>query len=164
MLTFVVGPSRAGKSTLVKKTAGRFPSTAFVNLDHEIAQLGDQETAGLGGWEGRWQQSRAIFDRTGTDAKDVVIDVGAGSLQTPKAFHYFGQHVSDIILIWAPFEAILSRHPGRDPEDLRRLEFSDAHKTLYDAIDRRINTAELNVGNAARMLAEHLTNGSPKKR
>jgi shikimate kinase len=157
MITFLIGPSRAGKSTLSRAISAQFPEIAFIDLDLRVNEMETQlATPPNDGWPGRWNRSIAIFDEAEQNHKDVVMDVGAGSLQTPEAFEYFGRCLSNLILISAPFDAILARHPNRKPEELLGTEFSQLHNALHARIARRIDTSELSQEEAAGVLSSFL--------
>jgi shikimate kinase len=147
MFIFLIGPSRAGKTTLSKKVAGQFPDVGLVNLDDEVnkaeRQLREQGVTDLGAWQGRWERSLASFRNADSNQKLVIFDVGAGSLQTDAAFQYFGQRLSSVVLVTASFETILRRHPGRDPNELRQTEFDARHLSLYGKITKIIDTSAL---------------------
>jgi shikimate kinase len=160
MITFLIGPSRAGKSTLSNQIADQFPNIIFMNLDDEVKKIEDRlRNSGvnnLGGWPGRWERSLVIFNEADREGKDVVVDVGAGSLQTPMAFQYFDGHLGDLILITAPFATILARHPGRNEDELRRTEFSSPHILLHTKIVRAVDTSTLSEKQASEILSEYL--------
>jgi shikimate kinase len=158
MITFLIGPSHAGKSTLSRAIADQFPGIAFVDLDLKINEVEAQlPVHPVDGWPGRWKRCIAIFDNVERNHAHVVMDVGAGSLQTLEAFDYFVRHLDQLILISAPFEAILARHDGRDPRELLSAEFSASHNALHTRISRAIDTSKLSKEQAAAVLSTFLT-------
>ena len=146
MSVFLIGPSRAGKTTLSKKAVGQFVDVGLVNLDDEVnkveRQLREQGVTDLGAWQGRWHRSLTIFEKAYSKQK-IIFDVGAGSLQTDAAFQYFRERLRNVILITASFQTILGRHPGRDHNELRQTEFDARHLSLYRKITKIIDTSAL---------------------
>jgi shikimate kinase len=157
MMAFLIGPSHAGKSTLARAVATQFPEIVFVNLDLRVNDLESKLPKPLtDGWPGRWRRSIVVFEEAEWNNMNTVMDVGAGSLQTPDAFEYFDRRLNDLILISAPFEAILARHAGRNAEELRRTEFSSAHLALYSRITNSIDTSQLSEEGSAAQLSSFL--------
>jgi len=134
MLIFLVGPSRAGKSALIRTLAAR-RSVKIADLDaFENDKRSNQK---IGGWEGRWQRGLELLNALETnDRPDVLtlVDVGAGSLQTKEGLEYFCRRAMRSILVWAPFEVLRERHVGRNPDELRQTEFSAGHQILYGVL------------------------------
>jgi hypothetical protein len=106
-MAFVVGPSRGGKTTLLNRVLPAFPTAELLDLDAEgnrsvgLPLSGGAET---GGWEGRWRRDetrlRDAANRSG--AAHILVDVGAGSLQTPEGRQYFIDRGPHTIAVVAP--------------------------------------------------------------
>lgn len=160
MIIYVVGPSRAGKSTLIGLIRDRFKKVSFVDLDYEnniaVEALRDTGTPDSG-WEGRWSRDQATIQKIEEEGKDAVVDVGAGSLQTETARQYFTNHLNDLILVTASWDAMLARHPGRSPEEFKQTEFSSGHEELYGKILKRVDTTSSSTEVSSRELAKFLS-------
>jgi shikimate kinase len=163
----IVGPSRGGKTTLLKGVLDDFPNLALVDLDAEeiravasiLASGGDPD-----GWEARWQRNREALARAearhGTN--NIIVDVGAGSLQTREGRAFFLGHGSSAIAVIAPFEVVLARHRGRDPQEFRQTEYSPEREAVYCAARYRIDSSqpvEASLGDLrvalSKLLSEH---------
>jgi shikimate kinase len=159
MVVLLIGPSRAGKSTLGKRAVGMLPKAEFFDLDMLVEKRRQYDKAqGVqdAGWAQFWHRSQAELQaleakHAGADGI-AIIAVGAGSLQTSEGRAYI-QQAPNVIAITASFESILSRHPGRDPAELRTTEFSDDHMSLYSAVPR-IDTGIMDEASAAQELSK----------
>ncbi|MBI4447180.1 MAG: hypothetical protein HY645_14895 [Acidobacteria bacterium] len=159
MVVLLIGPSRAGKSTLAKRIIPFFPSSETFDLDELVERRRQREKAvGIqdAGWPQFWSRSLAELEdlngRFQGPGSLAIVAVGAGSLQTDEGRGYF-RAAPHVVAIVAPFEAILSRHPGRDPAELRTTEFSDAHMSLYSAV-LRIHTGMMDEVSATEELVK----------
>lgn len=143
MLISVVGPSRGGKSTLLASVLPEFPNIILLDLDaEENRAVATIKAAGgdPGGWDARWNRNLALLKEADAAPRHVVADVGAGSLQTKEGRRFFIERGARVIAVVAPWEVVLSRHPGRDVGEFRRTEFSDERRRVYDAAASRVNT------------------------
>jgi shikimate kinase len=149
MIIFVVGPSSAGKTTLVNCGLPEFSTLRVLDLDAEenrhvplILARGENP----GGWEGRWCRNLECLRRTEASGVDTIVDVGAGSLQTADGRRFFVERGRFAIGVVAPWEVILRRHPGRNPEEFRQTEYSPEREEVYRAarfqVDSSIGTDE----------------------
>ena len=162
MLVFFVGPSKVGKTTLLRGLMPYFQGATLIDLDkEENAAVSRLQKAGIdpGGWAGRWNRCRSVLDKVEQEQRAIgdlaFVDVGAGCLQTEAALQYFHSHSRTTILMIASFETILSRHKGRDREDLRRIEFSDQHMSLYKEL-WSVDTGRLSLEVAAEEIVGHI--------
>lgn len=133
MLIFVVGPSRGGKSTLIARVRPEFAKFILLDLDVEeeravssIRATGEDP----GGWDGRWSRNLALLREVDVGAGHVLVDVGAGSLQTKEGRRFFIDRRSRTIAIVAPWEVVLARHQGRNADEFRRTEYSDEKRAV----------------------------------
>jgi len=136
MMVFVIGPSRSGKTTLMARVLPEFPNTEVLDLDaEEIRRVGPGRSgmAQTGGWEGRWRRNEALLIAAEQRPRetDVVVDVGAGSLQTSEGRRFFIERGIRSIAIVAPWNVVLQRHPGRDPGEFRSTEYSEERQAVY---------------------------------
>jgi shikimate kinase len=124
MTIFVIGPSRAGKSTLIRAVLPEFPSLRLLDLDAE-------ETSCVGGWEDRWRRDSQRIRTAEAEPGDVIIDVGAGSLETAEGRQFVAERGLSTVAVLAPWEVVFLRHPGRDREEFRRVEYSPERERVY---------------------------------
>lgn len=143
MLILVVGPSRSGKSTLLWAVLPEFSTLTLLDLDAEEnratarrAAIGEE----LGGWDARWKRNRLLLEAAEVAPGNVIVDVGAGSLQTEDGRRFFVERGAQAIAVIAPYEAVLERHCGRDPEEFRRTEYSDERQRVYNAAKTHVDT------------------------
>ena len=69
----------------------------------------------------------------GARANRVIVDVGAGSLQTVEGQHFFAARGAFAIAVVAPWKVVLQRHRGRDPDEFRQTEYSEERWRVYRA-------------------------------
>jgi hypothetical protein len=104
-MIFVVGPSNGGKSTLVRGVVPEFPTLRVLDLDAEddrSVALIRARGGDLGGWEGRWRRNvecLRLAESTPTII-DLVVDVGAGSLQTAEGRRFFVERGGPQLRSW----------------------------------------------------------------
>jgi shikimate kinase len=137
MLCFVVGPSRAGKTTLIRRFLTTRSHVDLLDLDEEENRIVGQNRSGhasAGGWEGRWlrDEARLLAARGRTD-RLTIVDVGAGSLQTPQGRQYFLDRRKNCLAVLAPEDVVLARHPGRDAQQFHDTEYSIERQAVYRA-------------------------------
>lgn len=123
MIIFVVGPSRGGKTTLVRRVLPEFSTLQLLDLDAEEDRrvpLIQAKGGDAGGWEGRWRRNLECLQLTEASGVDFIVDVGAGSLQTADGRRFFVERGQFAIGVVAPWELILRRHPGRNREEFRQ--------------------------------------------
>ena len=104
MLISVVGPSRSGKSTLIAKVRPEFPTFIFLDLDAEEERAVTSISAkgeNPGGWVGRWSRNLALLRKVDVGPRHVLVDVGAGSLQTKEGRRFFIDRRSQTIAVVA---------------------------------------------------------------
>jgi guanylate kinase len=156
-IIFVVGPSRAGKSTLSNKMSSSDKRFLHKNLD-EIMRLdigverADQLPSVLNGWGPFWEKAKDTIDHLESEFSDsekiILLDIGAGGLQTQEGRRFFVDHADQLVCVWTSPEALLRRHPGRGSENLLHTEFSSERKQVYDAAKFRIDTTNNTVEEA----------------
>ncbi len=130
----LVGPSRGGKTALLTALLPEFPGLRVLDLDEDenrrvplvVAAGGDP-----GGWSGRWRRNLEALQAAESGSGTVVVDVGAGSLQTEEGRRFFVARSSSMIAVSAPWETVLRRHPGRDPAEFRGTEYSVERQAVY---------------------------------
>jgi shikimate kinase len=143
MLISIVGPSHAGKSTLLRAVLRDFPNVTPLDLDAEEnravaiikAAGGDPD-----GWEARWQRNLISLKAAEVSPKRVIADVGSGSLQTEQGRRFFVERSAQVIAVVAPWEVVLARHRGRDPEEFRRTEYSNELRRVYEIARIHVDT------------------------
>ena len=144
MLISLVGPSRAGKTTLLDMVRPELPNVEVLSLDEAERNALAAITAAderIGGWEQRWERSQTLLQEADRALDLVVVDVGAGSLETPAARQFFIDRRARAIAILPPFEVLQTRHPGRDTDELRRTEYSPERSAVYDAAAHRVDSS-----------------------
>jgi shikimate kinase len=161
MMIFVVGPSRAGKSTLVSAVVPEFSTLRLLDLDAEedrcvakIRAKGGQP----GGWEDRWRRNLECLRLGGATPPgvDSIVDVGAGSLQTAEGRSFFVERGRFAIAVLAPWALVYSRHdPMRGQEEFRRTEYSDEREKVYRAARIQVDSSG-DVDGSVRMFREAL--------
>jgi len=143
MMVFVVGPSRGGKTTLIGLALPEFPNAEVLDLDAEERERFGPGSSGTGGWEGRWQRNAVLLTAAERRSRetDVIVDVGAGSLQTPEGRRYFIRRGPQSIAVVAPWSVVLSRHSGRDPGEFRGTEYSEERLAVYRAARHQVDSS-----------------------
>ena len=143
MMVFVVGPSRGGKTTLIARVLPEFPNAEVLDLDAEESERFGPGSSGTGGWEGRWQRNVDLLLAAEERAQvtNVLVNVGAGSLQTSKGRRYFIDRGLQSIAVVAPWTVVLSRHPGRDPGEFRSTEYSEERQAVYRAARHQVDSS-----------------------
>jgi shikimate kinase len=148
MMIFVVGPSRGGKTTLVSAVLPQFPTLRLLDLDAEeercvsfIRSKGGQP----GGWEDRWRRNKEclrLADVSPPDT-DLIVDVGAGSLETAEGRRFFiarGQSAIAVVALWP---LVYSRHdPKRGQQEFRQTEYSDERRKVYRAARFQVDSSD----------------------
>jgi shikimate kinase len=143
---FVVGPSRGGKTTLLRAVLPEFPHLRLIDLDAEerrrvpIIQANGGDP---GGWEGRWQRNRECLRAAETcaAASNVIVDVGAGSLQTPAACSFFAARGHSTIAVVASWPVVLARHGDRGVQEFRDTEYSEDRESVYRAARFQVDSS-----------------------
>ena len=150
LLIFIVGPSGVGKTTLLAKVRGAL-DIEVLDLDEEEIKSGSTEWAL--GWEARrWlrDKSRLADAEKRAMSCDIVIDVGAGSLQTPEGRAYFQARHDSLIAVIATWEIVLSRrHSGRDPIEFRYTEYSPDRMAVYQGATLSVDAGSQSADRAA---------------
>jgi shikimate kinase len=131
VLAFVIGPSGVGKSTLLH----RLEFEVF-DLDAVDRESGEEEW-GTGWEERRWERdaNRLALLATTVESRPVVVDVGAGSLQTAAGRAYFGARSEKTVAVMAPWDAVFPRRVPRPyaRQVFRATEYSPERMALYIA-------------------------------
>ena len=159
MTIFIIGPSGAGKSLLLERISPQLHDAIVVDLDVEeneaTSKLKPHE---LGGWDGRWRRNMEILERIEcqSEKKPILVDVGAGSLQTEAAFRYFNDRLANIILITAEKDVLCARR-SRTMDDLISNEFTVRHNDLYRAISRAVDNDSEDTSQAQEALLAHIS-------
>jgi shikimate kinase len=137
MTIFVVGPSRGGKTTLLSKVSPEFATLRLLDLDAE-------EGGRSGGWEDRWRRNLECLRLAEANPRgvDSIVDVGAGSLQTPEGRRFFAERGRLAIAVVAPWAVVYSRHSAeRRPEEFRETEYSDEREKVYRAAKFQVDSS-----------------------
>lgn len=147
---YVIGPSGTGKSSLCRALTEKDTSLIYVDLDDAararakfdhvslmLRTLGDYRF---------WQYCQAIFNdlEKAVSGQDHLVDVGAGSLQTPESRTYFKACRQRVMCIWVMPELAYDRkHKSteRTYEDMVATEYSSKRTELYDAVPFRVDTS-----------------------
>lgn len=109
----------------------------------------------LGGLEARWDRALPALRRREHSGGPWIVDMGAGTLQSPRAREFVRERLDRTVVIFVPFEDLRVRHGSRPPEDLRSMEFSADHTALCDGCPRRINGADT-LERSTEELREHI--------
>jgi shikimate kinase len=139
---FIVGPSGVGKSTLLGLLAERFPQVQTTELDQVIRQHYPEEYARASeDWDLFWEVSKKSLDAIIPEAAKthMVIDIGAGTLQTLAAAEYLRQQLT--VLIYDTPENTLAKNQARPRSDWRgktvpdfaSIEYSDLRRAIYES-------------------------------
>jgi hypothetical protein len=120
----------------VSKVLPEFATLRLLDLDAE-------ELGRSGGWGDRWRRNLECLRLAEASASgvDLIVDVGAGSLQTAEGRDFFVERGQFAIAVVAPWAVIHSRHPGRDPEEFRRTEYSDEREKVYRAAKLQVDSS-----------------------
>jgi shikimate kinase len=144
-MIFVVGPSGGGKTTLLNAILPEFPVLELLDLDAEeihcvklILARGDDPR----GWEGRWRRNlECLLKAEARPDVDVIVDVGAGSLETADGRRFFVERWRSTIAVVAPWPVVYERrHLGRTPEEFQRIEYSEERQKVYRAARFRVDS------------------------
>ena len=144
MMIFVVGPSRAGKTTLIERVLSEFAEVRLLDLDaEEIRSVNLIRARGgdPGGWEERWHRNLESIGREQAVGGDLIVDVGAGSLQTEEGRSFFIARRDAMIAVTAPWQLVHRRHPGRDAVEFRQTEYSANREQVYRFAAIKVLTA-----------------------
>jgi shikimate kinase len=166
--TFLIGPSGVGKTTLTTELIKRLEKVQVAELDMEVKRKYPKEYCSASeDWERFWDCSISCIQdlqaQTGADSY-LVVDVGAGSLQSVRAKDFFGHqntvHVSD-----TPentFRKIQSRPQnawlGRSLEDFKAVEYSPNRQAIYSISRYCIDLSVCSIEEAAAELINILKN------
>lgn len=138
----MVGPSRGGKN--IACALPELPNAEVLDLDAEGADKFGPGSSGEGGWEGRWQRNAALLIAAEQRSRetDLLVDVGAGSLQTSQGRRFFIERGPHSIAVVATWDVVLSRHPpGRDPQEFRNTEYSEERQAVYRAAGHQVDSS-----------------------
>ena len=143
MMVFVAGPSRGGKTTLIARVLPELSNAEVLDLDAAERKRFGPGSSGTGGWEGRWRRNKALLiaAEQRSQVTNVIVDVGAGSLQTSEGRCYFIDRGLESIAVVAPWEVVLQRHPGRDPGEFRSTEYSEERMAVYRAARHQVDSS-----------------------
>lgn len=113
------------------------------------------------GWETRrWARDVQRLAQISTEAQSrhIVVDVGAGSLQTPEGRAYFRSHSDSTITVVAPWQQVYGRRQPRPYtlECFQATEYSPDRLAAY-AASRFTVDASASEDQAACELEGHLT-------
>lgn len=147
---FVIGPSGVGKSTLTNELSVRLESVLAVDLDSEIKRRYPSEFARAHhDWERFWDLSISCIEdlKAQGNHEFLVIDVGAGSLQSRRAPEFFRSQKT--VLIYDTPENTLKKVQGRQGNawvgrsvaDFIGTEYSSARRSIYNGVSHVINVA-----------------------
>jgi shikimate kinase len=149
---YIIGPSGAGKSALSKLLADIDQSITYINLDdalkhktgyQHVTKLFDDLTP-----SGFWQQAYEVFQGLEEQYRGdqfCLVDVGAGTLETPLGRQYFIDRSNKLICIWGTPEAIWERkykQQGWSLDRLKSIEYPPHRATLYDAAVIKLDTSD----------------------
>ena len=102
----------------------------------------------VGGLSGKKDTIDHLESEFSDSEKVILLDIGAGGLQTQEGRQFFVDHADQLVCIWTSPEALILRHPGRGSGNLLRTEFSSERKRVYDAARFRIDTTNNTVEEA----------------
>ena len=122
------------KDNLIGRVLGEFSELRLLDLDAEDGRSVKLIQAAGGdpdGWVGRWCRDVECIRREESIGGDLIVDVGAGSLQTREGQCFFIARREAMIAVTAPWQVVLARHPGRNAEEFQQTEYSADRKEVY---------------------------------
>jgi shikimate kinase len=144
MLIFVVGPSKSGKTSLIRAIAPEFPTLKVLDLDLEeercVSRIKDAG-GNPGGWDDRWRRNQEFLMKAEDGKSNAIVDVGAGSLQTAKGQSFFIRRGLSMITVIAPWQEVFRRHSMRDQVEFREVEYSDERQAVYRAAKYQVDSS-----------------------
>lgn len=128
----IVGPSKAGKTTLARAASGLAGVTHYVDLD----QVADVHTQG---WQERGFE---ILRRLGDCGSLSVIDVGASFQHDRRGRGQLVEHRDRMIVVMAPPDIVYARHPGRGRDEFMETEYGQARMLIYEMARFKLNISD----------------------
>ncbi len=155
---FLIGPSGVGKTKLTQKLLQFSDDVRVVELDKEIKKkfpaiysMPDQD------WEKFWDASMSCIqdNQTGNERQFLVIDVGAGSLQSKRASNFF-RNKKTVLVFDTPENTLkkIQARPGSpwvgcSVADFTSVEYSTNRQMIYTVASYRIDVGTRSLQEAA---------------
>jgi shikimate kinase len=125
----LIGPSKAGKTSLAKKLAKTIPNCKHLDMDLK-AKVREP---------GYIQRAQEIIKKC-IDKKDYIyiLDFGAGFQNTKESYNLFSPYSDIMVTILNSPDTVYSRHPGRDKNEFLKTEFRKERQQIYQLSKYRI--------------------------
>jgi shikimate kinase len=154
MILYVLGPTGVGKSNVCDGIVAQHPHIKYINLDKGVGlpNPGDEF----------WSKAKNILEETeNQDNKNkskqiILIDVGAGTLESEGAYEYFyGKH--NVLVLYDEPENVLKRLKENRPNgpwanatvaQLQKVEYAPNRRRFY-ALGNQCNVKGLTKEEAA---------------
>jgi len=162
---FLIGPSGVGKTKLAQEVLQCSDDIKILDLDREIKKsfpatyfLAHQD------WEKFWDASMCCIQDNQTDDERqfLIVDVGAGSLQSKRAIGFF-RNQKTVLVFDTPENTLkkIQARPGspwvgRSVMDFTAVEYSPNRKMIYTVASHRIDVGTCSLQGAAMDLLDFL--------
>ncbi|MDG4548809.1 MAG: AAA family ATPase [Candidatus Contendobacter sp.] len=162
---FLIGPSGVGKTKLAQKVLQFSDNVKVVDLDNEIKKAFPTiYFMAYQNWERFWEASIRCIQENQTDNERqfLIVDVGAGSLQSRRAPEFF-KNQKTVLVFDTPENTLRkiqtrpdSHWVGRSVADFTAVEYSPNRRMIYAVASHRIDVGTCSLREAAMNLLDFL--------